>query len=176
MGALPDYLAPGLRVVFCGTAAGKASARVGGYYAGPGNAFWPALYSAGLVPVRLEPGSDHRVLEFGIGLTDLAKKVVASSDRGLGSHYDVGGFLAKMERFSPTWIAFHGKEAGKVVSRYLKHGADVRLGAQDWQLGDSRVFVLPSMSGANRDPSRLEGKPSRKAWFEELAATVDEQA
>ena len=41
---LPDVLEPGLRVVFCGTAAGKASARAGAYYAGPGNAFWPTLH------------------------------------------------------------------------------------------------------------------------------------
>jgi G:T/U-mismatch repair DNA glycosylase len=40
---LPDLLRPGLRIVFCGTAAGTASARAGAYYAGPGNAFWPTL-------------------------------------------------------------------------------------------------------------------------------------
>lgn len=36
---LPDRLGPGLRVVFCGTAAGAVSARKGHYYAGPGNLF-----------------------------------------------------------------------------------------------------------------------------------------
>jgi double-stranded uracil-DNA glycosylase len=38
-GRLPDYLAFGLRVVFCGTAAGKTSASSGHYYAGTGNLF-----------------------------------------------------------------------------------------------------------------------------------------
>jgi double-stranded uracil-DNA glycosylase len=33
---LPDVLGPGLRVVFCGTAAGAVSAVRGAYYAGPG--------------------------------------------------------------------------------------------------------------------------------------------
>jgi len=39
-GMLPDVLAANLDVVFCGTAAGKRSAEVGMYYAGPGNRFW----------------------------------------------------------------------------------------------------------------------------------------
>ena len=40
---LPDILQPGLRVVFCGTAAGRASAKARAYYAGPGNSFWKTL-------------------------------------------------------------------------------------------------------------------------------------
>lgn len=39
----PDLLAPHLRLVFCGTAAGNVSAARGAYYAGPGNQFWPIL-------------------------------------------------------------------------------------------------------------------------------------
>ena len=34
---LPDVLGPGLRIVFCGMAAGDRSAREGAYYADPGN-------------------------------------------------------------------------------------------------------------------------------------------
>src|SRR3546814_13773735 len=47
---LPDVLAPGLRLVFCGSAAGRKSAELGAYYAGPGNKFWPTLYEIGLTP------------------------------------------------------------------------------------------------------------------------------
>jgi G:T/U-mismatch repair DNA glycosylase len=66
---LPDYLTPGLRVVFCGTAVSTASAARGHYYAGPGNEFWPLLHEAGLTPVLLTPDEDARVLEFALGLT-----------------------------------------------------------------------------------------------------------
>ena len=52
---LPDVLEPGLRIVFCGTAAGHVSARRGAYYAHPQNRFWPALHAIGLTPRRLEP-------------------------------------------------------------------------------------------------------------------------
>lgn len=82
MSVLPDYLAPGLRVVFCGTAVGETSAKRGHYYAGPGNEFWPLLYESGLVSEPLTPQDDARIVEFGIGLTDLAKRIAASSDAG----------------------------------------------------------------------------------------------
>ena len=41
---LPDILQPNLKVVFCGTAAGDASAKKRAYYAGPGNRFWKTLH------------------------------------------------------------------------------------------------------------------------------------
>jgi G:T/U-mismatch repair DNA glycosylase len=56
------------------------------------------------------------------------------------------------------------------MSRALGSGGDVSLGEQIWSVGDTRVFVLPSASGANRDASRLEGKTDRVQWFKELAA------
>jgi TDG/mug DNA glycosylase family protein len=58
MTVLPDYLAPNLRLVICGTAAGKASAARGHYYAGLGNRFWEYLQVSGLTPVRLHPEDD----------------------------------------------------------------------------------------------------------------------
>ena len=53
---LKDLLAPGLKIVFCGTAAGEVSATRGEYYAGPGNKFWAVLHKIGLTPRRLAPG------------------------------------------------------------------------------------------------------------------------
>src|SRR5262249_22269960 len=111
---LPDYLAPGLRVVFCGTTVGERSGERGHYYAGAGNEFWKLLFESGLTPLPLRPEEDSRVLEFEIGLTDLAKHVSASSDAGLRKHYDVDAFIRKIEEFKPRWVAFHGKEAAKV--------------------------------------------------------------
>jgi TDG/mug DNA glycosylase family protein len=172
MPILPDHLAPGLRVVFCGTAVGVASAARGHYYAGPGNDFWSALEFVGLLPPGLGPTPDHRALEFRIGLTDLAKNVAASKDRGLGPSYDIEGFVAKIRRFRPVWVAFHGKTAADQVARWSGEPTPVRLGPQAWSVADAAVCVVPSMSGANRDPRRFEGKPSRQAWFAELADLV----
>lgn len=173
MPKLPDYLAHGLRVVFCGTAAGTTSAARGHYYSGAGNEFWQYLFDAGLTDRRLAPTDDATITSYGIGLTDLAKNVAASSDRGLREAYDVDGFSKKMAEYAPAVVAFHGKEAAKQVSRRLGHGTKVQFGPQPWTVEQSQVFIVPSASGSNRDPTRLEGKESRVAWFIELRKHLD---
>lgn len=170
---LPDYLKTGLRAVFCGTAAGPTSAARRHYYAGPGNLFWSYLYDSGLITLRLGPADDQRVLEFGLGLTDLVKSTSAGSDRGL-SGYDIPGFVAKIKQYEPAWVAFHGKEAAKQVSRELRHSSWVAYGQQEWTIGDRPVFVLPSASAANQNPANLEGMRSRVDWFKEFAKLVAE--
>src|SRR5579883_1213442 len=70
---LEDLLVPGLGLVFCGTAAGTVSARLGQYYAHPQNKFWPTLYEIGLTPTLFKPAQYRQLLDLGIGLTDLAK-------------------------------------------------------------------------------------------------------
>lgn len=172
MAALPDYLRFDLMVVFCGTAAGKKSAARRHYYSGDGNEFWPYLFHSGLTTTLFRPDDDATVCDHGLGLTDLAKDVAASSDRGLNSHYRVDEFIAKMRQFRPLWVGFHGKEAAKAVTRHLSQPGTMSLGRQNWRIGSSSVFVLPSASGANRDPSRLEGRSDRLEWFKELAETV----
>lgn len=170
---LPDYLAPSLRAVICGTAVADRSASLRHYYAGAGNEFWLLLHQAGLTAEFLGPLRDAEILRFGLGLTDLAKRVAASSDSLLRREdFDVDAFITKVERYEPAWVAFHGKGAAREVSRYLGHGRDISLGVQDWQIADARVFVLPSASGSNRDPNRLEGKSSRLAWFKTFARDI----
>lgn len=127
---LPDFLTSGLDAVICGTAAGPTSAVRGHYYAGPGNRFWSLMYQSGITPELLSPAEDSRVIEFGIGLTDLAKLVASGSDTGLRSDYDMAGFVAKMEQYAPRWVVFHGKRPGQEVSKELGHGGEVRLGVQ----------------------------------------------
>jgi TDG/mug DNA glycosylase family protein len=171
---LPDYLAPGLRAIFVGTAAGHASAARGHYYAGPGNEFWSLLADAGLTAEYLGPDRDAEILGFGLGLTDLAKLRAASRDAELArSDFHVPALIAKMEQLAPRWVAFHGKTSAVEVSRALGHGRHVALGRQAWSIGQSRLFVLPSASGANRSTEHLEGKPSRLAWFTEFRRELD---
>ena len=47
MKTLPDYLAPGLDIIFVGINPGSYSAQVGHYFAGPRNRFWPAINRSG---------------------------------------------------------------------------------------------------------------------------------
>jgi double-stranded uracil-DNA glycosylase len=142
---LPDILRPGLRVVFCGTAAGRVSARAGAYYAGPDNAFWETLHAVGLTPVRLAPAEFARLPEFGIGLTDICK-VLHGSDAEVGTvEFDVDGLQTRIAETEPTNLAFNGKNAARGA---LEHRVD--YGLQPERIGGAAVWVLPSTSGAAR--------------------------
>jgi double-stranded uracil-DNA glycosylase len=170
---LPDYLEDNLAVVFVGTSVATASATRGHYYGGPGNKFWELLWEAGLTGERiLSPEQDAWVLRYGIGLTDVVKSLAASSDSLLKStDYDVAGFLVKVAAFNPRVVAFNGKEAARRVSRHLRE-PEPTLGPSDVVLGSSRVFVLPSSSGANADRRNLAPKSSKAEWWRELGDLV----
>lgn len=158
---LPDYLRPGLKLVFVGLNPGEHSARIGHYYAGRGNQFWNFLYEAGLTPIRLSPEEDRRMLEFEFGLTDLVKRWSRSiSDlEAKDFRWGVPALKHKLLRASPDAIAFNGKTG---FERF--RGCKVTLGSQDDTFGRSRVFVLPSTSGRNGSLSR----PQKLGYFCQL--------
>ena len=143
---LPDVLGPDLRVVFCGSAAGAKSARVGAYYAGPGNMFWPTLHRVGLTPRLLVPAEFHTVLRYGIGLTDLCK-TESGADADLSRQADDTAALAvKIAQHQPAVLAFNGKRAARVFlgAETLDYGEQAR------RIGETEIHVLPSTSGAAR--------------------------
>jgi len=143
---LPDVIAPGMRVVFCGTAAGRRSAEVGAYYAKPGNRFWPTLAEIGLTPRRLGPDEFRELPSFGLGLTDLAKGASGMDVDLEEGDYDVEGFTRRLLAAAPRIVAFNGKQA---ASRFLgMRTRDIEIGIQRVRVGESLVFVLPSTSGA----------------------------
>jgi TDG/mug DNA glycosylase family protein len=157
---LPDVIAPGLRVVFCGTAVGAKSARVSAYYAGPGNSFWATLYEVGLTPHQLEPSEYAELPRYGIGLTDMCK-VRSGSDRAVATGgFNVQRLLVTLDQHRPGWIAFNGKRAAEAAL-----GRSVEYGPQTERLADSRAFILPSTSGAAR------GYWDVRHW-QELAAAI----
>jgi len=148
MDKLPDVLAPGLKVVFCGTAAGERSAQRGCYYAGPGNKFWPTLAHVGLTPRRLQPEEFRELPSYGLGLTDLAKKVSGADSILRSSDFDVEGFRRRLIEAAPRIIAFNGK---KSAAAFLgQNTGAVPIGLLPIRIGTSKVHVLPSTSGAAR--------------------------
>ena len=73
METLPDYLAPGLDIVFIGLNPSTISVLAGHYFANPRNRFWTAFNQSGLVTQDglaepLGPEQDHTLLQHGIGL------------------------------------------------------------------------------------------------------------
>ena len=143
---IPDLLAPGLDLVFCGTAPSPASFKARAYYANPGNAFWPTLQAVGLTPERLAPQRYPELLTLGLGLTDLNKTEVGSDHELTPEAMDAGSLHAKLRRFRPAAIAFTSKHAaalalGVKAPAYGRH-AELLEGAV--------AFVLASPSGRAR--------------------------
>jgi TDG/mug DNA glycosylase family protein len=165
---LPDYLRPGLRVVFVGFNPGERSAQVGHYYAGHGNQFWPLVFQSGLVPEQLGPEDDHRILEFGYGLTDVVKRWSKSANELKPADFKLGvpRLRERLLQVAPRVVAFNGKMAySRFRASSAKHN---RLGWQRETIGHSRVFVLPSTSGRNGSLTRGE----KLAYFRRLARGV----
>lgn len=145
---LPDLIPDRARLIFCGTAAGRASAARGHYYAGPGNRFWQMLAETGLTPRRFTPEEDGALPALGLGLTDLAKGV-AGMDREIpAGAYAPARLEAIVARHRPAALAFTSLAAGRLAlgDRRLTAG---RQPAQDRWPGLA-LFVLPSPSGAAR--------------------------
>ena len=143
---LPDVLAPGLKVVFCGMAAGLKSAEEGAYYAGPGNSFWKTLYKVGLTDRELAPQEYTKVIQCGIGLTDLVKRQAGVDKHVKVTSEDVDGLGERIEEYAPEALAFNGKKAAKKFfgRRYIEYGR------QPETIGSTIMFVLPSTSAAAR--------------------------
>lgn len=162
---VPDLLAPGLRLVFCGTALGRRSARERAYYAHPGNLFWRALHETGLTPERIAPRDYARLLEHRIGLTDLAKRHFGNDVALPADAFDVAALREKIERHRPVMLAFTSKTgAGAFLGRPTGR---IALGPQEERIGETTLFVLPSPSGSAR------AYWDRSVW-EELARTARE--
>lgn len=145
--ALPDLLRPGLDIVFCGSAAGAVSARVGAYYAGPGNKFWPTLYAIGLTPEILPPADFRRLPDFGIGLTDMAKHASGADSALPRDADDPDGLRRRIEACAPRLLAFNGKRAARIALKAWFGLRDPAYGLQPHRLGCTAIHVLPSTSG-----------------------------
>lgn len=159
---LPDLLGPGLRLVFCGMAAGHASAARRAYYAGPGNRFWPMLHATGLTRRLFRPEEFPALIALGIGLTDIAKSA-SGPDRAIPRRAeDAADLRRKIEAHAPRVLAFNGKCA---AGRFL--GGRSGYGWQAETIGPTRLFVLPSTSGAAR------GFWDEAPWRELAAAVRD---
>ena len=161
---LPDLLKPGVVTVFCGSAAGKCSAKQGKYYAKKSNRFWGILAEICLTPRKFDPSEYTKLAKLRIGLTDL-NKIESGSDRELSpGHYNVNALCRKIKKYCPRILVFNGKGLAEV---FLKERFGVKVvdyGLQSkYRLGDTKVFVLPSTSG------RLPRKYRKVALWRELA-------
>ena len=144
---MPDILAPNLNVIFCGINPSVYSAVVGHHFARPGNRFWRALHQSGFTPRQLKPFEDQQLLDFGLGLTNIAARAtVAATDLSRDELTQGAPILVeKIEKCRPRWLAILG--IGAYRTAFNRHKAVV--GPQDHFIGATRIWVLPNPSGLN---------------------------
>ncbi len=164
---LPDVLAPGLDVVFCGINPGLYSAAVGHHFARPGNRFWPALHLGGFTPTRLAPAEQDQLPLHGLGITNLVARATARADELTDAELRAGGVrlvgIASLHR--PKVIAVVGVTAYRTAFGRKK----ATIGEQDDLIADSRLWVLPNPSGLNAHYQL----PALGDAFAELRSAVD---
>jgi TDG/mug DNA glycosylase family protein len=163
---LPDVIAPGLKVLFCGINPGLYTAAVGHHFARPGNRFWKALHAGGFTPRLLDPAEEQLLLEYGCGITNVANRPSAAADELSRDELIEGGrqLAEKVRHFHPRWLAVLGLGAYRTAFARPK----AVIGPQEETIGGARVWVLPNPSGLNAsyrpdDFGRLFGDLRRAA-------------
>ena len=173
METLPDYLEPGLSVVFVGINPGAYSAQGGHYFASPRNRFWPAINRSGILSEPLDASTDHLAVRQGIGFTDVVKRPSRSASDLKADDYRCWAPVLKdkLERCQPLVVCFHGVTAYRNYLRYAESvGADIELGLQPGSIGSSKVFVVPNPSPANAAYSL----DALVGWYRRLKELLDE--
>ena len=143
---LPDYLREGLDVVLVGMNPGLYSAQVGHYFAYRHNRFWSALSASGLVPEQVGPEDDARLLEWGIGLTDVVKRPTHGIHELTPAEFRRGAkdLQEKIVRYKPRVVCFIGLTGYRMCC-----GSKSALGKRTDRFGGAEVFVVPSTSPRN---------------------------
>jgi len=146
-GLVPDLIAPGLKVLFCGINPSLYSAVVGHHFARPGNRFWPALHAAGITPRRFSPGEGEALVALGYGITNVVDRATATADELSAGEFPEGGrrLAAKVRRYRPACVAVLGVTAYRAAFG-RKQAAP---GPQPETLAGARLWVLPNPSGLN---------------------------
>lgn len=144
---IPDVVAGGLSVLFCGINPSLMSGATGHHFARPGNRFWPVLHLSGFTPRRLKPSEQGELLPYGLGITNVVARATARADELSDEEFREGGRLltAKVERLRPCWLAVVGVTAYRTAFGEKK----ARIGPQERTIGDTRIWALPNPSGLN---------------------------
>ncbi|KAK1120496.1 hypothetical protein K0M31_012474 [Melipona bicolor] len=142
---LPDYLEVNLDVVFVGINPGLMAAHRGRYYAGPGNHFYKLLHESGLTPRCLSYEEDNKLLQFGIGLTNIVARATRSSADLKRTEIKEGSKVVeeKLRLYKPRIAVFNGKCIYEV---FASKTGTFNFGLQPEKIGETAIWVTPSSS------------------------------
>ena len=144
---IPDVIAPGLTILFCGINPGLYSAATGHHFARPGNRFWPALHRSGCTPRLLHPSEQERLLDHGLGVTNIVARATARADELTRDELRAGArtLTDLVARYRPKCVAVVGISAYRTAFDRPR----ATVGPQEERIATARSWVLPNPSGLN---------------------------
>ncbi|MGY2004770.1 G/U mismatch-specific DNA glycosylase [Blastococcus sp. SYSU DS1024] len=144
---LPDVVAPGLDVLFCGINPSLLSAEVGHHFARPGNRFWPAIHLAGFTPRLLRPEEDGELLRYGLGVTNVVDRPTRTAAELSVEELREGAAVLErlVARVRPRVLAVLGITAWRQGFGRPRAVA----GRQPERVGGVVTWVVPNPSGLN---------------------------
>lgn len=158
---VPDVIAPGLKILFCGINPGLYTAAIGHQFGRPGNRFWPALFAGGFTSRLLDPCEELELLTLGYGITNVVDRATAAADELTTQEMIAGGKVVceKVKQYQPRVLAVLGLGAYRVAFSQPK----ANVGPQKEKFGETRLWVLPNPSGLNahyqpRDLAKIFGQ------------------
>jgi TDG/mug DNA glycosylase family protein len=163
---LTDRIQPALRVLFVGINPGVRSAVSGHHFAGFSNRFWKLLWDARLVPEPITYEDDARLLEWGLGITNLIARPSPGIDDLRPKEYLEGWKILeqKIGRYKPAIVALVGVTLYRAILPHIQDeqparqraGAKLTLGLKPHAIHGAPVFVLPNPSGRNANYTYTE--------------------
>jgi len=145
--ALPDILAPGLALVFCGINPSAGAETAGRHFASSTNRFWHVVYRAGFTPWQFDPSEATSILRCGFGLTvAIARATSKASDLTRAElHHAKEALAEKIHRYGPSVTAFLGKAAYSAMTSNPRPA----WGHQHEPFAGAMAWILPNPSGRN---------------------------
>jgi len=163
---VPDVIAPGLSVLFCGINPGLYTAATGHHFARPGNRFWPAMHQSGFTPRQLHPAEQDELITYGLGVTNIVARATARADELTRDELRAGAWAltALVTRYEPAAVAVAGISAYRQAFDRPK----AVMGEQADRIAGARLWVLPNPSGLNAHYQA----PALAAAFRELRTAM----
>lgn len=151
---VPDVIAPGLQILFCGINPGLYTAAVGHHFARPGNRFWRALHESGFTERLLSPFEERELIPLGYGVTNVVARATAVADALTKEEIVAGGqrLAAKVRRNRPRILAVLGMGAYRLAFSQPR----ATVGRQELMIGETVLWVLPNPSGLNASYQQRE--------------------
>ena len=142
-------LAPGLKLLFCGYNPSLRSGHTGYHYAHPGNRFWRVLHAAGITERLYAPGEDEKLLDLGLGFTNLCPRPTRRADELTREEIRAGAveLRSRLENLAPQAVAY----TGIGVYKWFRATSKANWGVQENSaVSGVTDVVVPSPSGLNR--------------------------